>query len=70
VPLYAWAVLSTRLLPNWIGWLGLVVAVLAGWLGLLAPASSAVEGVSNVGFVVFFVVLLSMGVAILRRHSG
>jgi hypothetical protein len=70
VPLYAWAVLSTRVLPHWIGWLGLVVAVLAGWLGLLAPASSAVEGVSNVGFVVFFVFLLSMGIAILRRHSG
>ena len=32
VPLYAWAILKTRALPRWIGWLGLVVAILADWL--------------------------------------
>jgi hypothetical protein len=67
VPMFAVAILTTRQLPRWIGWLGLVVAVLAGWLGLLGPASSVLEAVSGLGFVGFFVFMLSMGVAMLRR---
>lgn len=66
VPLVAWAILSTRLLPHWIGWLGILVAVLAGWLGLLAPASDVIAGISNIGFPLFFLFMLSMGIAILR----
>jgi hypothetical protein len=69
VPLYAWAVLTTRAVPRWIGWLGVVVAVFAGWLGLLAPASKVVEGISNIGFPAFFIFMLSMGIALLRRRS-
>jgi hypothetical protein len=38
VPLYAVAILTTRALPRWIGWLGLLVGALAGWLGVLSPA--------------------------------
>lgn len=68
VPMFAWAVLTTRALPRWIGWLGLVVAVFAGWLGLFAPASSLIEGLSNIGFPAFFIFMLSMGIAMLRRH--
>ena len=37
VPLYAVAILTTRALPRWIGWLGLLVGVLAGWWGLRSP---------------------------------
>jgi hypothetical protein len=69
VPLYAVAILKTSVLPRWIGWLGLVVAVFAGWLGRLAPASSVIEGLSAIGFVGFFVFMASMGVAILRRRG-
>jgi hypothetical protein len=69
VPLYALAILTTRALPRWIGWLGLLVGVLAGWLGLLSPASSVISAVSNVGFLGFFVFMLSMGIALLRRRS-
>jgi hypothetical protein len=36
VPLSAVAILTTRALPRWIGWLGLLVGALAGWLGLLS----------------------------------
>ena len=68
VPLYAVAILKTRILPRWIGWLGLVVAVFAGWLGLLGPASSAIEGVMVIGFFGFFIFMASMGIAILRRQ--
>jgi hypothetical protein len=73
VPLYAWSILTTRALPRWVGWLGMVVAVLAGWVGLLAPASSIAENLSNIGFVGFFVFMLSMGLTILlhrRKAAG
>jgi len=66
VPLYAFAILKTSAVPRWIGWLGIVVAVFAGWLGLLAPASSVIEGLTTIGFLGFFVFMLSMGIAILR----
>lgn len=68
VPLYAVAILKTALLARWIGWLGVVVAVVAGWLRLLEPASDVIEGVSSIGFVGFFVFIASMGIAILRRR--
>jgi hypothetical protein len=69
VPLYAVAILTTRALPRWIGWLGLLVGALAGWLGLLSPASSVTASISNIGFIGFFVFMLTMGIALLRRRS-
>jgi hypothetical protein len=65
VPLYGFAILKTRVLPRWIGWLGIIVGVFAGWLGLLAPASGIFEGVTFIGFVAFFVFMASMGIALL-----
>ena len=67
VPLYGIAILKTSVVPRWIGWLGLIVAVFAGWLGLLAPAWSALEALSAIGFVGFFVFLASVGIALLLR---
>ncbi len=69
VPMFAVAILKTRLLPRWIGWLGILVGVLAGWLGLLAPVSEVFEGISTIGFLGFFVFMASIGVAILRRRD-
>jgi hypothetical protein len=69
-PLFAIAILTTRALPRWIGWLGLLVGVLAGWLGLAAPASDVIEAISGLGFIGFFVFLLSMGISMLRRDAG
>src|SRR5512133_2665356 len=69
VPLYAVAILTARALPRWIGWLGLLVGALAGWLGLLSPASSVISGIASIGFIGFFVFMLSMGIALLRRRS-
>ena len=66
--MYAAAILITRALPRWIGWLGLVVGFLAGWLGLLAPASPVIANVSSLGFIGFFVFMLAMGIALLRRR--
>jgi hypothetical protein len=69
VPLYAVAILTTRALPWWIGWLGLLVGALAGWLGLLSPPSSMISSISNIGLLGFFVFMLSMVIALLRRRS-
>ena len=69
-PLFAIAILVTRALPRWIGWLGLLVGLLAGWLGLAGPASGVLEGVASLGFIGFFVFLLSMGIAMLRRSAS
>ena len=68
VPLYAVAILRTRALPRWLGWVGLVAAVFAGWLGLLSPASSVIEGISVLGFLAFFVFMLGFGIAVLGRQ--
>ena len=67
--MFAVAILKTRLLPRWIGWLGILVGVLAGWLGLLDPVSEVFEGFSTIGFLGFFVFMVSIGVAILRRKD-
>ena len=69
IPLFAVAILNTRALPRWIGWLGLLVGVIAGWLGLLSPASSVISSIANIGFIGFFVFMLSMGIALLRRRT-
>jgi len=66
-PLYAVAILTTGALPRWVGYLGLIAAVFAGWLGLFAPLSSVIEGLTSIGFLAFFLFLLSMGITILRR---
>ena len=68
VPMIAYAILKTSVLPRWLGWLGMVVAVFAGWLGLLGPAWKVAEEVSSIGFLAFFVFMLSMGIALLRRR--
>jgi hypothetical protein len=66
VPLYAWAVLATGAAPRWVGWLGLLVALCGGWVGLLSPLSGVAEGISSIGFVGFFIFMVSMGIALLR----
>jgi len=68
VPLLAFAILKTRAVPRWIGWLGVFTGVFAGWLGLLSPVSSFIDNVTFVGFVGFFVFMASLGVALLRRR--
>ena len=70
IPMIAYAILRTSVVPRWIGWVGIVAAVFAGWLGLLAPASSLIEGISFIGFLAFFVFMLTMGIALLRRRRA
>ena len=69
-PLYAVAILTTGVLPRWVGYLGLIAAVFGGWLGLVAPLSSVIEGLTTIGFLAFFLFLISMGITILRRRTA
>lgn len=66
-PMIGLAILQTRLLPRWIGWWGLGVGLFAGWLGMLSPVSGVFEAISTLGFFGFFVFMLAMGIAVLRR---
>lgn len=66
VPLFAYAIGKTGVVPRWLGWLAWIVAVFAGWLSLLAPASSVIEGLTVIGFLGFFVFMAGMGIALLR----
>src|SRR6266508_807978 len=68
LPMYSVAILTTRALPRWIGWLGLLVGLLAGWLGMLSPVSDVFGGISTIGFLGFLVFMLSMGIALLIRR--
>lgn len=72
VPVFAFAVLRTRRARRWIGWLGLVVAVMT-WVGIgsvlpgYPPVLSAIGGVGFVGFRVW---LVAMGVTWLRMGDS
>jgi hypothetical protein len=70
VPMYAYAIGTTKAVPRWLGWLAWVVAVFAGWLSLLGPASGVIEGLTVIGFLGFFVFMGAMGVVLLRRPSA
>ena len=69
VALFALATLRTSAIPKWMGWLGLLVAVLGGWLGLLAPVSGVFQIVSTIGSVAFSVWMVLMGIALLRSRE-
>jgi hypothetical protein len=66
VPMYALAILKTGVVRRWIGWLGVAVWVFAGVGDALSPLSRAIEGITFLGFVAFFVWMAAMGVSLLR----
>ena len=69
VPMYALAVLKTGLVRRWIGWLALGVWVFAGIGDALSPLSGAIEELTFIGFVGFFVWMSAMGVSLLRANE-
>ena len=71
VPVFALAILRTRLAPSWIGWLGLVIAVMT-WAGIGAyfpDAPDVYHDIARLAFVGFLVWLVAMGVAWLRMRG-
>ena len=69
VLLFSLAILRTSVAPKWIGYLGLVVALVLGWLPLLGPALPVFKGIGLIGFFAFIVWIVSMGVVLLRQKS-
>jgi hypothetical protein len=67
VPLFGLAAVRTRAVPRWIGWLGVGVGLVGGWIGAFGIVSTTVEDVTAIGFLGFFVWMLAVGVALLRR---
>ena len=68
VGLFSFAILRTALLPKWIAWLGLFVA-LAGWLHLLTAVSDALWVLHEIKFDSFNLWTLAVGVALLRMRE-
>ena len=66
--LFGLAITLTSVLPRWLGWLSLVLA-LVRWLGLLEPVSDAFRVFSIIGFVGGGVLLLAIAVAMLRLRE-
>ena len=66
---FSLAVLRTSFAPKWIGYLGLVSALLGGWISLLGPAATIFEIIGFVGLIGFAVWMIAMGVRLLRLQE-
>ena len=64
--LFALAILRTSVVPKWIGWLGLVTALVRGWPQPLRDVSEVFTVVGFLGLLAFLVWMVVMGVALLR----
>jgi len=69
-PLFSVAAVRDALIQRWVGWLGLMVAVLGGWMTLLTPFSELAGLVSFVGFVGFWIWMAAMGAAVWKTTSA
>ena len=68
--LFSIAIIRTSVMPKWIGWLGVVSAIMGGWLSLLGPAFSVFEIVTLIGFLLFMVWIISVGVRLLGLEES
>lgn len=69
VLLFSVAIIRTSVVPKWIGWLGVLVAIAGGWLSLLGPAFSVIEAIAFIGFLLFLIWIISVGVSLLRLEE-
>ncbi len=70
VLLFSVAIIRTSVVPKWIGWLGVLIAIVGGWLPLLGPAFSVIEIIGLIGFFLFMAWMISMGVSLLRLEQS
>ncbi|MBI4299249.1 MAG: DUF4386 family protein [Chloroflexi bacterium] len=68
--LFAVAILRTGVIPRWIGWLGVIPALIGGWLPLLEPLSDIIKSVGFFGFFIFLMWLIIIGFAMLRLQQS
>jgi hypothetical protein len=69
VGLFSLAILRKGSAPLWLGWLGLLVAVLRGCLAPLTLLSDVIELISVIGEILLLVWLIAIGVAMLRMRE-
>ena len=67
--LFALAILRTSVVPRWIGWLGLVAALLQQWPQQLRGVSDVFTAIGFLGLLVFLVWTVVMGVFLLRLRE-
>lgn len=70
VLLFSVAIIRTSVVPRWIGWFGVLVALVGGWLPLLGPAFSVIEFIGLIGFFLSTAWMISMGVSLLRLEES
>ena len=70
VLLFSVAIIRTSVVPKWIGWLGVLVALVGGWLPLLGPAFSVLEFIGLIGFFLSIAWMISIGVSLLRLDES
>ena len=70
VLLFSVAVIRTSVVPRWIGWLGVLAALVGGWLPLLGPAFSVIEFIGLIGFFLSIGWMISIGVSLLRLEGS
>jgi len=69
VGLFALAILRTSVVPKWVGWLGLVVALIGAWPQAFRPVSPVFSFIGFLGLLAFLVWMVVMGVALLRLRE-
>ncbi len=67
--LFGLAIILTSVLPRWLGWLGLLLALIR-WMGLLEPVSDVFRVFSFIGFIGLGLLLVAMAVALLRLREA
>ena len=70
VPLFSWAILRTKITSKWIAWLGFFSAIFGGWLFLFAPLAQAIEDISSIGGITWFIWTIAIGVVLWRTPEA
>ncbi len=70
VPIFAIAMLQKKIGPRWLAWVGIFSAVVGGWLTLLSRLSEAIEIVTFIGALGFFVWMAGVGIIAWRRSAA
>ena len=69
VGLFAWASFKAAVVPKWVGWVGLLAALLVGGGGAFESVWKAADIIATIGLIPFLVWMVAMGVGLLRRRE-
>ena len=60
---------KSALVPKWVGWSGLLSALLVGFVGLFESLFKAADLIGTIGLIPFAVWMIGMGMGILRSKE-